>query len=69
MMQVWQSFWAISPKKALDKTYFLLISNNGFKKQMFAKLLQGNVENNMLGLLIIPLRDLAAKHQDWLKNP
>ena len=35
---------------------------------MFANLLQGNVENNMLGLLIIPLRDLAAKHPDWLKN-
>ena len=36
--------------------------------QPVANLEQGKIENNMPALLIIPPKDLAAKHPDWLKN-
>jgi hypothetical protein len=58
----------LSNENALDDTFLLLMGDHGYRMQPFANLEQGNIENNMPVLLIIPPKDLAAKHPDWLKN-
>ena len=58
----------LSNEKALEDTFLLLMGDHGYRTQGFANLPQGEIENNMPGLLIIPPKDLAVEHPDWLKN-
>ena len=59
----------LSNDKALDNTFLILMGDHGYRTKGFASLPQGNIENNMPVLLIIPPKDHAPPSQSKSAAP
>ena len=61
-------FTEMSEAKALDDTFFLFMSDHGYRFGGFPKTEQGIIENNMPMMLMIPPTTLAKEHPELLTN-
>ena len=53
---------------ALDDTFLVLMGDHGFRFGGFSKTSQGNVENNMPLLLVMPPKSLEEEQPDMVRN-
>ena len=54
--------------RALEDTFFILMGDHGYRFGEFSKTIQGNIENNMPLLLVVPPTSLAKDQPELSRN-
>ena len=63
-----QKLRELSDSGALEDTFFFLMGDHGYRFGAFSKTIQGNIENNMPLLMVIPPTSLAEDQPELSRN-